>query len=233
MASHRGIGTLWHWTAGVVMCGLVVCASGRRAAAADMPDQPFLRGSYLTDNAPRHVHWDGLVFGAQYGWSNLVTAFDDLNTQTTTNGSSFGGFVGYNTQWDELVLGIDGGYSRLDLAETSSVVVSGSDVNKASYKLTDYATFRARAGYAFGQFLPYAFVGGAVGRINYSVTDNGTVVDAKDNAYTAGFVAGLGIDVKLLPNVLLRGEWEYVAFAPVSDIRSSTNTARVGIGVLF
>jgi len=39
--------------------------------------------------------------------------------------------------------------------------------------------------------------------------------------------------VKLLPNVFLRGEWEYIAFSPVSGNRSSINTARVGVGVLF
>ena len=43
-------------------------------------------------------------------------------------------------------------------------------VFSSSLKLTDYATFRGRAGYAFGQFLPYAFVGAAVGRMNYSTT---------------------------------------------------------------
>jgi opacity protein-like surface antigen len=198
-----------------------------------MPGQPYLRGSFLTDNAPRYVRWDGLVIGVQYGWANLVTAFDGLDTQTTTNGTSFGGFIGYNTQWDELVLGIDGGYNHLDFAETSSTVFNGLDKDRASFKLTDYATLRARAGYAFGQFMPYAFLGGAVGRLNYSVSHNDVVTDAKDNAYTAGFVAGVGIDVALLPNVFLRGEWEYVAFAPVSDIRASTNTARAGIGIRF
>jgi opacity protein-like surface antigen len=52
--------------------------------------------------------------------------------------------------------------------------------------------------------MPYAFLGGAVGRLNYSVSHNDVVTDAKDNAYTAGFVAGVGIDVALLPNVFLR-----------------------------
>ena len=41
---------------------------------------------------------------------------------------------------------------------------------QSSIKLVDYATLRARAGYAFGQFLPYALVGGAVGRFNYSTS---------------------------------------------------------------
>ncbi len=110
-----------------------------------------------------------------------------------------------------------------------------------------------RAGYAIGQFLPYAMVGAAVGRFNYSNT--ATVIasgidasgggghllpfgpetqgDSKDNAIVGGFVVGLGMDVALLPNVFLRGEWEFVAFAPVSGIRANINTGRVGLGVKF
>ena len=38
--------------------------------------------------------------------------------------------------------------------------------------------------------------------------------DGQNNAIVAGFVAGLGIDVALMPNVFLRGEWEYIAFGP-------------------
>jgi opacity protein-like surface antigen len=116
-------------------------------------------------------------------------------------------------------------------------------------KLVDYATLRARAAYAFSQFLPYAFVGGAVGRFNYAV--NATVTDvvsiagvpqppvvcagssAKDNAIVGGFTLGLGLDVAILPNVFLRAEWEYVGFAQANGIRSTMNTGRVGLGVTF
>ena len=123
---------------------------------------------------------------------------------------------------------------------------------QSSLKLIDYATMRARAGYAFGQFLPYAVVGAAVGRFNYSNTATVTVTSdapqrppltalrsgtdtqsSKDNAIVGGFVAGLGMDVALLPNVFLRGEWEFVAFAPVGGIRANINTGRVGIGLKF
>ena len=37
-------------------------------------------------------------------------------------------------------------------------------------KLVDYATLRGRAGYAFGNFLPYAVIGAAAGRFNYATT---------------------------------------------------------------
>lgn len=183
----------------------------------------------------------------------------------TTNGRQYGAFIGYNMQWSELVLGFDIGYikpSTLEASASDSIsrqVTTSSNVNEAvtisaqsSLKLIDYATVRARAGYAYGQFLPYAMLGAAVGRFNYVTTatvhDVGTplpgstvmafdVTDtqssSKNGAITAGFVVGLGMDVAITPNVFLRGEWEYVGFAPVSGIRTGINTGRVGVGMRF
>lgn len=181
----------------------------------------------------------------------------------TTNSSQYGVFVGYNWQWSELVLGVDAAYNKPSKLETNAsdsigrqVTTSDSTVHRvyidsaASLKLVDYATVRAKAGYAFGQFLPYGMLGVAIGRFNYTtsstVTDiwtpsGGTATtygpitqsDSKNNAVTAGFLVGLGMDVALLPNVFVRGEWEFVAFAPVNGIRSQLNTGRVGLGVRF
>jgi outer membrane immunogenic protein len=178
----------------------------------------------------------------------------------TTNSMQYGAFIGYNVQWDQLVVGGDIAYNRMSSMESSAsdtitrLVTTSDSVNhtvtitgQSSIKLIDYATFRARAGYAFGQFLPYAVIGGAVGRFNYAtsatVTDIQTnpagtfgpitSTDGKNNVVVGGVVAGLGMDVALMPNVFLRGEWEYVAFAPVNGIRTNTNTGRVGLGVRF
>jgi opacity protein-like surface antigen len=139
------------------------------------------------------------------------------------------------------------------------VVTTPDNVNNAltitaqsSLQLIDYATMRARAGYVMGQFLPYAMIGAAVGRFNYANTatvhnvgtppvgspilpfdTTETRSNAKDNEIVGGFVAGLGMDVALLPNVFLRGEWEMVAFAPVGGIRANINTGRVALGMKF
>ena len=123
---------------------------------------------------------------------------------------------------------------------------------QSSFKLVDYAALRARAGYAFGQFLPYAAVGVAVGRFNYhttvTVTDNQTLLPlpgtflgtfqqsasaGQNNAFVAGFAAALGVDWALTPSVFLRGEWEFVAFAPVNQTRSNVQVGQLGVGVRF
>lgn len=265
---------------------LIAAAAVGRAQAADLDDS-WLRGSFIS--APGYVRWDGVVMGATLGYSNMSADFGNAtkseisyilrNTtledefspsswttlpKTVTNSAQYGGFLGYNIQMEQLVLGADIGYNRPS-GLTSSVVDSiarnvvtsdgvSHDVflnSSASIKLVDYATARARAGYAFGQFLPYAVVGVAVGRFNYAtsatVTDvftpSGsttplqygpfTQTDAQDNVITAGALAGLGMDVALMPNVFLRGEWEYIYWGPVNGIKTSMNTGRVGIAVRF
>jgi outer membrane immunogenic protein len=188
-------------------------------------------------------------------WTTLPNA--------SAENSQWGGFLGYSWQDEQLVYGVDLAFNHVTTLQSSAsdtisriVTTSDSDVHNvtiqssAYIRLLDYGTLRARVGYAFGQFLPYAFVGAAVGRFNYAssatVTDNitggpdsgtnfgpETQSKGKNNAYDGGFDGGLGIDVAVLPNVFVRGEWEYIAWAPLNGIRSNTNTFRAGIGVRF
>lgn len=218
--------------------GMLLAAAFGPALGADMPGGTILRGAYTEEGPPGYVRWDGVVLGAQVGYSNLTVNFADATTpsvlsQPTTNSSQFGAFVGYNIQWDDLILGVDGAYNRPSSLSTSAA----SGTTSSSLKLVDYATFRGRAGYAFGQFLPYGFLGAAVGRMNFAtIAGGGTAVTStasRDNAYSGGFVAGLGIDVSVLPNVFVRAEYEYIVFSPVGSIRSNLNSARVGLGVRF
>jgi len=48
--------------------------------------------------------------------------------------------------------------------------------------------------------------------------------EARGNAYAAGFIVGLGVDVAKLSRVFVRGGWEYAYFSPAG---------RVAIGVRF
>ena len=271
--------------AGIAALALIALAPA--AVAADL-DDTALRGSfsdYFTSKG--YSRWDGVYFGAQFGVTNMNTDFGNSTSSlvayilrnttleeeaqpsswttlpsNTTNGRQFGGFIGYNIQWSELVIGAELAYNRMSSMESSAAdsisrLVTTSDAVQhavtidasSRLKLIDYATLRARAGYSIGQFLPYAVLGAAVGRFNYSTTATVTDVrtvggvvqppftqtesNSKDNAIVGGFLVGLGMDVAVLPNVFLRGEWEMVAFTPVNGNRANINTARVGLGMKF
>jgi opacity protein-like surface antigen len=271
--------------AAAVIALLIAAAAFGRASAADLDDS-YLRGGFTEEKAPGYVRWDGVVFGATIGRSNMTTDFgagtssqiayilrnstleDEAqpSSWTTlpkniTSSNQFGGFVGYNWQWDELVLGADIAYNHPSSLESNAsdsidrIVTTSDSVthdvllqSQASFKLVDYATVRGRAGYAFGQFLPYGMLGVGIGRFNYSVSatvtdhQSGAVVgtfgpvtqtDAKDGVIDAGLVVGAGLDVAVLPNVFLRAEWEYIIWAPVNSIKSTLNTGRVGVAVRF
>jgi outer membrane immunogenic protein len=272
----------------LALCALLAATSAGRAAAADWFDGDTLRGSYSSMFSGAPSIWDGINLGSTIGYSSMATDFGNgssseiayiLRNTTLENedppsswttlpnasaeNSQWGGFIGYNWQMEQLVLGVDLAFNHVNSLKSSAsdtlsriVTTSDTDVHNvtiqssAFIRLLDYGTLRARAGYAFGQFLPYAFVGLAVGRFDYAssatVTDDissgpdagtnfgpQTASKGKDNAYDGGFDGGVGIDVAVLPNVFVRGEWEYIAWAPLNGIRSNTSTFRAGLGVRF
>lgn len=268
---------------GFAMCAALAIWPGERAGAADWP----LRGSLAPQTT--YARWDGWQFGVEAGWGTFrndfgnstspLVAFILRNTaaesefapstwttlpSNTTNGPVFGGYIGYNMQWDQLVLGVDLGYKYANIATGANDSIARQFTTsdgfsntvsidaRAQMKLVDYVTFRGRAGYAWGQFLPYAFVGIAAGRFNYGTTatvhHTGTPIppapglpfdltdtasNGKTNAIVGGGAAGLGIDWAATPGMYLRAEWEYVAFAPVNGSRSNINTGKIGAGARF
>jgi len=184
--------------------------------------------------------------------------------RSTANASSYGAFLGYSYEIEpRLILGADVTYTRF----ASGPVASFSDGLGRSYqtsdtdtyhvrlatestlKVKDYATLRGRLGYAFGQFLPYAVLGVAAGRVDVdrtasvdmiSLDTNGTLTGSlKDtrtdsrSTFAYGLVAGAGIDAMIMPNMFLRAEYEFVQFSPIDGIKANLQTGRVGLGMKF
>ena len=175
---------------------------------------------------------------------------------------SYGGFVGYNTQWDDAIIGVEVNYSHTSVSGSSSdfqcYSSSGSpgclgaitlgnnfayDANvtaTATARITDYGTFRARGGWAVGNFMPYAIAGIAVARAEVTRTANATffvvnpaspVVPPHSESdiqtrFTWGYSLGLGVDFLVMPNVFVRGEYEYIGFEIPWATSSSTSTPR-------
>jgi len=174
----------------------------------------------------------------------------------------YGGFTGYNWQWEDVVAGLEVSYLHGSFGGTSKAneeLVGGplsdklfhdvSVTSTASIAISDMATFRARAAYSYGCFLPYAFAGFALGNadISRSVLVNDSVSPTRFGSYIQlvplfaddvvhnhliyGYTAGLGIDVNLIGGLFMRAEWEYVRFT--SSVDTSINTVRAGLGYKF
>jgi outer membrane immunogenic protein len=260
------------------------------AQAADMPD--FLRGS-LPASPPPAVNWQGFYIGGQAGYgssdenfngstNNMVQALvaNTVLTQTgignwnlnlgkdSSRTTGYGGFAGYNWQYDEVVVGVEASYLHGafggsatateppllfgPLTDNNYHLVTASSTSAIS--ISDMATFRARAGYAYGSFLPYMFGGVAFG--NADISQSATVIDhwastpanamgsclvavcamlnssnVQHNHLLYGYSGGLGVDINLTGGLFFRAEWEYLRFAAVID--TSINTVRAGLGYKF
>src|SRR3954452_8154576 len=211
------------------------------AQAADMPD--FLRGS-LTPVAPVTRNWDGWYAGGQVDYSSAEIDFShapksltnfllrnsvlqdpvsqwSLLSKNHAQGTGFGGFVGRNFQWSDVVLGVEANYNyinRLASSSTNSMalgIVNPPGANPpaghtytyntqltgtAAMQIKDVVTFRGRAGWAAGNFLPYMFGGVAVGRTD--VSRSSTVSYTRQDDYDVPVQTPVAIDA--LGNVIYR-----------------------------
>jgi outer membrane immunogenic protein len=243
-----------------VMIGVV---SG--AQAADMPD--YLRGSIPAGPAPR-VYWQGYYVGGQGDYGSITSKLSPgingdmqstflppptiaYNWQPLAQAHSlhggYGAFAGYNSQWEDVVVGVEanylhGGFRAFSKStgytyDVTNAVASTTN-SSASLKLSDFGSARLRAGYAVGCFLPYMFVGGGFGSqtIERNVSASPAPVlpawtaDSKTKL-VYGYSAGVGFDVMLVGGLFARAEYEYLRVT--SDVESTVNSVRAGLGYKF
>jgi outer membrane immunogenic protein len=287
-----------------VICALTALTLASPAFAADLGILPSPQTVGPVGPLPvgpaTFTRWSGLYVGGQlsYGGANadfsgttqplvafslreLALESDDFVSTWPVLGRGgsdaigYGGFVGYNTQWQDAVFGLEGNYTHTAFATTASVsplagaagrvVTAGGDqysvnlTGTGQLTITDYASLRARGGWVLGNFLPYGFAGLAIGRGNYSVTTEvygqqnsaspaffpcdptaPTCINydysnsaGQNGALLYGFSVGGGLDWAVTHNIFLRGEVEYVQFAPIANIVASIVSARVGAGFKF
>lgn len=190
----------------------LTCLAAPQVRAADL-DYGVLRGPDY-EPAYAEIDWNGFYFGAHAGYSStsqrytnrfssilgdyltrrdeylplsnaMTGAVGKLDVFTRRgDGTGFGGFAGYNYQFDEAVIGVEADYTSLDAGATSRdfTPMNFYDINSAgslykinarilglaSSKIVDYGTMRVRAGYTLGNFMPFVTAGVAIGRAEIS-----------------------------------------------------------------
>ena len=267
----------------VLAAAMAVTAHG--ALAADMPDLPVLRG-FVNDAPPAsRTSWQGFYVGGQgaYGSSEMdftnatqnitgkmlfdtlienqmqVSTWPVLGKQTV-HGQAFGGFAGWNAQWDDAVIGIEANYLHGAFGGTGSGTMARRQAlsdglthnvtytGTASMNIDDMGSIRMRGGWAWGCFLPYAFGGLSLGLADvartstvtdFGVDSNGVVTpfqplstsSIQNNHWIWGYSLGVGMDVMLVGGLFARGEFEYAKFA--APINTTVSTVRAGLGYKF
>ena len=207
--------------AGLAAIALIIAAPAG-AIAADMPE--MLRGSYT----PTYARWEGFYIGGQAAYlsggadfgnaTQSLVAFILRNTfieqnfgvsnwttlgKRDANSTGFGGFVGYNSQWDDVVLGLEVNYVKTNwqamatdsisrFNDTATTRFAATVDASSSIKLIDYASIRGRAGYVIDQFMPYALVGFVVGRADILNSVTVTETETTLPLPPGGVIGGLG-----------------------------------------
>ena len=278
-----------------VFLALILLGLASPAMAADPAEFDFLRGSD-TVGPGTYSRWSGFYIGGQvgYGWAStdfsgstapeIAYVLRETSLQASflpsqwpvlghasTGAPQFGGFIGYNMQFEDLVFSVEASLESAAFHLTSpnnpisratgpdnlgiahAVTVSGA----GTMDTIAFSTFKARAGYVVGNFMPYGFAGFAMGLANSSIT--ATVIDQEfssgsvntcnaiapcpifrltgsethNNQVIYGWTAGGGVDIALTPNVFGRVEMELDQFAVQPSMTLTAFTGRIGAGYRF
>ncbi|MET0878181.1 MAG: outer membrane beta-barrel protein [Tardiphaga sp.] len=268
---------------------VMMLGAAQTAQAADMPDFPVLRGGVFPDGlSSSRTIWQGAYIGAQaaVGQSDMnftgatrtiaANMLDGLALEaagqvsqwpllgkTSQRGDGWGGFAGYNSQWDDVVIGLELSYihGKFGGSDTGrmgrSIVDSGGYTNSVTYEasgkvaISDIGTFRARAGYAFDRFLPYMFGGVALGQadivrtarisgraVNTSAAPGFTNIPfdySKTDAQYSHLLYGYTAGVGIDVNLIgsLFLRAEWEYIRFTSTVDTNINTVRAGVGYKF
>lgn len=224
-----------------------LCAVLLQAGAAHAADMP-LKAPPL----PAPYNWTGFYAGIEgggaWGTSHHATAgVAEFSGNFDVSGGLIGGTLGYNWQWGQAVLGVEGDASYAGLTGSTHghgpvFCPPGAVGGTCTTKLRGLETLRARLGYAWDRFMPYVTGGLALGQI-YGATDPGSVNSGSTTR--AGWTVGGGIEAAFAPHWTAKVEYLYADFGTDDglfirnpgafsfNVSLKTNIVRAGVNYKF
>lgn len=264
----------------VLAAAIIVFPSLARSADYGLPPPPD-----EIDQAPVAFNWGGIYGGIHADYANTDFQVQSLATKLVNDayyasvplelardftrmsdsskaGPGFGGFIGYNWNWDGAIIGLEADFTALSSNTAHSVITKegrrrtiGSSTysvasdGEADLELNNITILKLRGGVPFGSFMPYGTVGFALGyqkiRANYRSTgieqaEDGSFISGgpanasvNKSGFVPGLALGLGADWALLPNLFLRAEYQYVAFSGFKGVDTTANLVRAGIAFKY
>lgn len=199
----------------VLQLGISVVAN-----AADLP----VPAPLVAAPPPPPYNWTGFYLGANLGagWHNgdLTDSLFGVNW-SANNSATFvgGGQVGFNYQFDRLVVGIEADFDWFANDNNSAAVTAFGTTVAASNNARWLTTLTGRLGYAWNRVLFYGKGGGAwIGSNNFTVTNvaTGSSLSITNNNTITGWTAGAGIEWALGDNWTVRAEYDFVGLQDTS-----------------
>lgn len=166
------------------------------------------------------TNWSGFYVGASGGYLRAETEYTNPATpRQELSGAMLGAQLGYNFQFNQIVVGAEADWSRGNL----DTFIRDGNYLTYSGKIDMYASLRLRAGVAIGSFLPYVTVGRAWTRLEQgSVCPTGALfgVCALTGPFSvssretfSGWVYGLGAEYAISRNWTIKAEALFTRFS--------------------
>lgn len=217
----------------IVLFGMVALAGAASAADLARPEPvPYYPKAPVV--VPPY-NWSGFYLGINGGGAFGSSSWDSTGSRNISGGL-IGGTLGYNYQFGQAVVGVEGDIDWADISGTSSNGCPGGCKTSDTW----LSTVRGRLGYAADRFMPYVTGGAAFGDVRAQAPGFGQV-----GADRAGWTLGGGLEAALAPNWTAKVEYLYVdlgsfncglscgAGLTTDNVSFHTNILRAGVNYKF
>ncbi|MGJ4939130.1 outer membrane protein [Bradyrhizobium sp. HKCCYLS1011] len=228
----------------LIVLGLVTPAS-----AADLAARPYTKAPPAP--APLPPTWAGFYIGVQGGggWGRTKETFFGapntvgfLGTQNyDTSGGFVGGVAGYNWQFGNYVIGLEGDYHWSDINGRSAVINPALGFGDTYFtKIRSFGDIKGRLGWATGPALLFISGGAAVGDLQHRYDAGLNPPSFVQNDWRWGWTVGVGGEYMFAPNWSAKLEYNFIdfgrstiQFTPVatdrSEFKDTVHTVKAGI----
>ena len=166
--------------------------------------------------------WTGFYLGGNIGagWTSTVIRESFFGAEWSRSSDARfigGGQIGYNWQFNQFVVGLEGDIDAITNRSRSAVVTipAGTFVATRSSDANWVSTIAARFGFAVDRALFYGKAGygwvGGTGNATITNVATGATVGIGGSGNRGGWLVGGGIEYAITNNWTLKGEYNYLA----------------------
>ncbi|OGT63633.1 MAG: hypothetical protein A3E85_01635 [Gammaproteobacteria bacterium RIFCSPHIGHO2_12_FULL_45_12] len=187
--------------------------------------------------------WSGFYIGGQLGkaWNRTNWQYENANYFNTlgstvvgtdfnfnSNSGMDGGFIGFNYQSGQLVLGLEGSLVETNLKDTNASPFFPT-LDTYSYHLRDLATVKGRVGYTLKRWLISLGGGWAGSHVSLTLNDATSAIHANASEWVNGWIIEPGIDYKVTPQIALGVAYDYIKLH-LNNNRVTCPSCGTGVG---